>query len=87
MVDFDLAHEHMEVIGSDGQHVGAFQRVHGDALVLATSGQQQSGPHLPLMAVDSVDTVVRLNITARDAIKRFVRRDVEAVANNSAPTS
>lgn len=87
MVDFDLAHEHMEVIGSDGQHVGALQSVRGDVLILASSGPVRDGPLLPIGHVDSVDTVVRLNITARDAIKRFLKRDVEAVANNAAPTS
>ena len=53
--------------------------------MLPLAATEQHGPHLPLGAVDSVDTVVRLNITARDAIKRFVRRDVEAVANNATP--
>lgn len=62
--------EHMEVIGSDGQHVGTVDRIEGDRIKLTKSDPQAQGQHhyLPLNAVSSVEQdAVRLNISGQQA--------------------
>ena len=41
--------EHMEVVGSDGEHVGTVDRTAGDRLILAKSDEQSGGTHHSLM--------------------------------------
>ncbi len=56
--------EHMEVVGSDGQRVGAVDRVEGRSIKLTKDAPEARGEHryIPLAWVDSVDgKAVRLN--------------------------
>ena len=69
--------EHMEVIGSDGGHVGTVDCASGDSIVLTKSDPTAGGLHhsIPCGWVDSVDDKVKLNITASEATERW--RDEE----------
>jgi hypothetical protein len=66
--------EHMEVVGSDGEHVGTVDRGAGDRLILAKSDPDSGGVHHSLMCtvIDRVegDKVV-LDLTAEDARKQW----------------
>jgi len=46
------AREHMEVVGSDGEHVGTVDRVAGDRLILTRSDPQSGGVHHSLSCTD-----------------------------------
>lgn len=62
--------EHMEVIGSDGQHVGTVDKVEGDRIKLTKNDPQAQGQHhyIPLSAVASVEgDEVELNMSADEA--------------------
>jgi len=66
--------EHMEVLGSDGEHVGTVDRTAGDRLVLAKSDPDSGGAHHSLMCtnIDRVEgNQVFLDMTADDAKKRW----------------
>ena len=49
--------EHMEVVGSDEQHVGTVDRVAGDRIILTKSDENAGGAHhsLPCTLVDRID--------------------------------
>ena len=61
--------EHMEVVGSDGSHVGKVDKVRGDRIVLARNDPSSGGIHhsIPCSWVESVDEKVTLNKTAQEA--------------------
>jgi hypothetical protein len=61
--------EHMEVVGSDGQHVGTVDKVEGERIKLTKSDPAAEGEHhyISLDSVASVEDVVRLNQTAEQA--------------------
>jgi hypothetical protein len=61
--------EHMEVVGSDGTHVGTVDKVRGDRIILAKSDPSAGGIHhsVPCSWVESVDDKVTLNKTAQEA--------------------
>jgi len=61
--------EHMEVIGSDGEHVGAVDYVRGDRIVLTKSDPDAGGHHhsIPSRWIQSVDDTVTIRKTAADA--------------------
>jgi hypothetical protein len=68
--------EHMEVLGSDGEHVGTVDRTAGDRLILTRSDPESGGAHHSLMcsAIDRVEgNQVILDTPAEEAKKR--RRD------------
>jgi hypothetical protein len=70
--------EHMEVIGSDGEHVGTVDCLKGeDRIVLTKSDPKSGGEHhmIPLGWVARVDARVHLNKSSRDA---FVQWQVAA---------
>jgi hypothetical protein len=61
--------EHMEVLGSDGQHVGTVDYLEGaDKIKLTKSDPTSGGKHhlIPLTLVDHVDKHVHLNKPAKD---------------------
>jgi hypothetical protein len=61
--------EHMEVIGSDGQHVGTVDHLEGtDKIKLTKTDPSAGGQHhfIPLSLVDHVDAHVHLNKSAKD---------------------
>lgn len=63
MVDTTAIREHMEVVGSDGQHVGTVDHVNGDQIRLTRTDPSAGGQHhlIPTSLVASVDTQVRLS--------------------------
>ena len=62
--------EHMEVVGSDGGHVGKVDHVRGSEIELAKLDLGSGLKHhmIPLSWVDYVDDHVHLNLT-KDAAK------------------
>jgi len=66
--------EHMEVLGSDGQHVGTVDCLKGDdRIVLTKSDPKSGGQHhiIPLNWVDRVDAKVHLNKSTKDATTQW----------------
>lgn len=62
--------EHMEVVGSDGEHVGTVDKLRGDRIILTKTDQDAGGMHhsIPSAWIRSVDaTKVMLEKTADEA--------------------
>lgn len=61
--------EHMEVVGSDGEHVGTVDCVRGDRIVLTKSDPDAGGHHhsIPSRWIDSVSDRVTIRKTADEA--------------------
>lgn len=61
--------EHMEVLGSDGSHVGTVDKVRGDRILLTKSDADAGGHHhsIPSRWIASVDDKVTLRKTAEEA--------------------
>lgn len=61
--------EHMEVIGSDGGHVGTVDKVRGDRIVLTKTDKDAGGHHhsIPSSWIQSVDDHVTISKTADEA--------------------
>ena len=73
MANASQIREHMDVVGSDGQHVGTVDKVEGDRIKLTKNDPQAGGQHryLPLDMVESVEqNAVRLNMSAEQARKQ-----------------
>lgn len=69
--------EHMDVVGSDGTHVGTVDKVRGDRILLTKNDPEAEGHHhsIPSSWISSVDTNVTLSKTADEAKKHW--RDEE----------
>jgi len=69
----DRVAEHMDVVGSDGSHVGKVDKVRGDRIILAKSDPNAGGVHhsVPCAWVESVDGKVTLNRTAEQAMAEW----------------
>jgi hypothetical protein len=61
--------EHMEVVGSDGEHVGTVDKVRGDRILLTKSDTDAGGRHhsIPSRWIRAVDDKVTIAKTAEDA--------------------
>jgi hypothetical protein len=61
--------DHMEVVGSDGTHVGTVDKVAGDRIILTKSDADAGGMHhsVPCSWIENVDQKVTLNRTAEQA--------------------
>lgn len=61
--------EHMEVLGSDGSHVGTVDKVRGDRILLTKNDADAGGHHhsIPSRWIQTVDTKVTLRKTADEA--------------------
>ena len=61
--------EHMEVLGSDGSHVGTVDKVRGDRILLTRTDSDAGGHHhsIPSRWIQSVDDKVVLRKTAEEA--------------------
>ena len=66
--------EHMEVVGTDSEHVGIVDHIDGARLKLTHHDSQAGGKHhfLPLSAVMSVGEFVMLSMTAAEAKSQWV---------------
>ena len=70
MANASQIREHMDVVGSDGQHVGTVDRLEGDRIKLTKNDPLAQGQHhyIPLDMVASVEqNSVRLNLPADEA--------------------
>ncbi len=69
--------EHMEVLGSDGEHVGTVDKVRGDRILLTKNDKDAGGHHhaIPSRWIQTVDDKVTLRKTAAEAKQEW--RDVE----------
>jgi hypothetical protein len=66
--------EHMEVLGSDGEHVGTVDHLEGqDRIKLTKSDPKAGGQHhfISVEWVDHVDRHVHLNKTSNEAMKQW----------------
>lgn len=70
MIQASQIREHMEVVGSDGEHVGKVDHVKDGDIELAKFDLGSGLKHhlIPMTWVDRVDDKVRLNLT-KDAAK------------------
>jgi len=61
--------EHMEVLGSDGSHVGTVDKVRGDRIILTKNDTDAEGRHhsIPSRWIQTVDDKVTLRKTADEA--------------------
>lgn len=61
--------EHMEVVGSDGGHVGTVDKVRGDRIILTKTDADAGGHHhsIPSSWIDEVDDKVKISKTADQA--------------------
>jgi len=71
--DVEKIREHMEVLGSDGGHVGTVDALRGGHIVLTKSDPAASGTHhgIPAGWVAKVDNKVHLNLAAAEAQTRW----------------
>ena len=76
MVAVSHIREHLEVLGSDGGHVGRVDHVHGDQIELAKLDLGSGFKHhmIPISWVDHVDAHVHLNVTKDDAKARWMEK-------------
>ena len=65
--------EQMEVLGSDGQHLGTVDKVRGNRIILTKSDENAGGIHhsIPCSWIESVDEKVTLNRTAQQAMDEW----------------
>ncbi|MBP0447685.1 DUF2171 domain-containing protein [Roseomonas sp. SSH11] len=77
--------EHMEIVGSDGQHVGTVDKVEEDRIKLTKAddpdGSGQHHHYLPVSSVGEVDEKVRLNMPAGRA------RELATISGGTRPAS
>ncbi len=69
MIQASQIREHMDIVGSDGKHVGRVDCVKGDRIELAKLDTTTLGKHrlVPLSWVDFVDEKVHLNLDHKEA--------------------
>lgn len=69
--------EHMEVVGSDGTHIGKVDRVEDERIILTKNDQNAGGIHhsIPCAWIDDVDDKVRVNKTADEAMHAWRDED------------
>jgi hypothetical protein len=66
--------EHMEVVGSDGKHVGTIDHLEGPERILLTRDDPKAGGQHHLISIDWVDYVdqkVHLNKTSKKAMSEW----------------
>lgn len=75
MIDSSQITEHMEVVGSDGKHVGRVDRVKGADIELTKMDLQAMGVHhmIPLSLVEYIDDKVHLSLARDEAERQWIR--------------
>ena len=73
MIDSSSITEHMDVVGSDGKHVGKVDHIKGSQIELAKLDLQAMGKHhlIPLSWVEYVDDKVHLSLGRKEAEERW----------------
>jgi len=76
--------EHMEVVGSDGSHVGTVDKVRGDRILLTKNDKDAGGVHhsIPSRWIQSVDTRVTLSKSADEAKAAWRDEERQAAASD-----
>ena len=76
MIDTSMIKEHLEVVGSDGGHVGRVDHVKGDQIELAKLDFAGGFKHhmIPVSWVDHVDEHVHLKMTKDEAKARWTEK-------------
>jgi hypothetical protein len=69
--------EQMEVLGSDGQHIGTVDKVRGDRIILTKNDENAGGAHhsIPCSWIDNVADKVTINKTAQEAMNAWTNED------------
>jgi hypothetical protein len=69
--------ERMEVLGSDGEHVGTVDRVEEDEMIRLANDDAPDGKYhyIPVDFVDRVDEQVHLSLTAEEAVEEWEDED------------
>lgn len=69
--------EHMDVVGSDGAHVGTVDKVQGDRIILTKTDKDAGGHHhsIPSAWIQSVDERVTISKTADEAQRAWRDED------------
>lgn len=77
MVDPSSIREHLEVVGSDGEHVGRVDHLRGDQIELAKLDLGAGFKHhmIPVSWVERVDEHVHLNLTCDEAKARWTEKN------------
>ena len=77
MIDSALITEHMEVVGSDGKHVGRVDHVKGGEIELAKLDLQTLGTHrmIPLSWVEYIDDKVHLSMDREEAEDNWLKKN------------
>ena len=72
--------EHMEVLGSDGEHVGTVDKLDGDDMIKLAHTDSPDGKHhyLAVDLIDRIDEQVHLNLTAEEAVAEWEDEDEDA---------
>ncbi|RYG88965.1 MAG: DUF2171 domain-containing protein [Alphaproteobacteria bacterium] len=75
--------EHMEVIGSDGSHIGTVDKVRGDRIILTKNDSEAGGHHhsIPSRWIETVSDKVTLRKTADEAKSAWKDEDRGALFN------
>ena len=65
--------EHMEVVGSDGQHIGTVDKVRGDRIILTKSDPEAGGRHhsIPCSWIETVEDKVTVNKSHDEAQRQW----------------
>jgi hypothetical protein len=65
----DRVEEHMEVVGSDGEHIGKVDKVRGDRIVLTRNDTEAGGHHhsIPSSWIDTIDDKVKIKKSSIEA--------------------
>lgn len=74
MAKVENIREHMEVLGSDGEHIGTVDHLEGaDWIKLTKSDPKAGGQHhfISVDWVDHIDQSVHLNKTSQEAMQQW----------------
>jgi len=76
MINASMIKEHLEVVGSDGGHVGRVDHVMGNQIELAKFDMGSGLKHhmIPVSWVDHVDEHVHLTMTKDEAKARWMEK-------------
>jgi hypothetical protein len=69
--------EHMEVLGSDGQHIGTVDKVANGRIILTKNDENAGGMHhsIPCSWIETVEDKVTVNKTAKEAMDAWTNED------------
>ncbi len=73
MADTSQIREHMEVLGSDEEHVGTVDHLDEDGRVKLTKSDSTDGKHhfIDASLIEHIDEHVHLNVTADEAMEEW----------------